>query len=53
MLYLAISIHVITIIELLVIKVNGFQPLIIFTKSSTLDVSSVLDPTLHKKYVTS
>ena len=32
--------------ELFVIIVNGFKPLTIITKSSTLDVSAVLDPPL-------
>ena len=32
--------------ELFVITVNGFKPLAIITKSSTLDVSAVLDPPL-------
>ena len=30
--------------ELLVIIVNGWKPLTIITKSSTLDVAAVLDP---------
>ena len=33
-------------VELFVIIVNGFQPLTIITKSSTLDVAAVLDPPL-------
>ena len=33
-------------LELFVIIVDGFQPLIIITKSSTLDVAAVLDPPL-------
>ena len=33
-------------VELFVIIVNGFQPLTIITKSSTLDVATVLDPSL-------
>ena len=33
-------------VELFVIIVNGFQPLTIITKSSTLDVAAVLDPSL-------
>ena len=33
-------------VELLVIIVNGFQPLSIITKSSTFDVAAVLDPPL-------
>ena len=32
--------------ELLVIIVNGWKPLIIITKSSILDVAAVLDPSL-------
>ena len=32
--------------EYFVILVNGFQPLTIITKSSTLDVAAVLDPAL-------
>ena len=32
--------------ERFVIIVNGFQPLTIITKSSTLDVAAVLDPPL-------
>ena len=32
--------------ELFAIIVNGFQPLTIITKSSTLDVAAVLDPPL-------
>ena len=32
--------------ELLVILVNGFQPLTIMTKCSILDVAAVLDPPL-------
>ena len=32
--------------ELSVIIVSGFQPLIIITKSSILDVAAVLDPPL-------
>ena len=34
-------------VELFVMIVNGFQPLIIITKSSTLDVAAVLDPPLN------
>ena len=34
-------------VELFVIIVNGFQPLTIITKSSTLDVAAVLDPPLY------
>ena len=34
-------------VELLVIIVNGFQPLTIITKSATLDVAAVLDPPLQ------
>ena len=41
--------------ELFVIIVNGFQPLIIITKNSILDVTAVLDPPLkqmiHRWYV--
>ena len=33
--------------EFFVIIVNGFQPLTVITKSSTLDVAAVLDPSLH------
>ena len=33
-------------VELLVIIVNGFRPLTIITKNSTLDVAAVLDPPL-------
>ena len=33
-------------VELCVIIVNGFQPLTVITKSSTLDVAAVLDPPL-------
>ena len=33
-------------VELFVIIVNGFQPLTIITKSSTLDVAAALDPPL-------
>ena len=33
-------------VELLVIIVNGFQPLTLITKSSTLNVAVVLDPLL-------
>ena len=33
-------------VELFVVIVNGFQPLIIITKRSTLDVAAVLDPSL-------
>ena len=33
-------------VELFVIIVNGFEPLTIITKSSTLDVATVLDPPL-------
>ena len=36
-------------VELFVIIVNGFQPLTITTKSSTLDVAAVLDPPLKIK----
>ena len=32
--------------ELFVITVNGWKPLTIITKSSTLDVAAVLDPPL-------
>ena len=34
--------------ELFVIIVNGFQPLIIITKSSILDVTAVLGPPLKQ-----
>ena len=34
-------------VELFVIIVNGFQPLTIITKSSTLDAEAVLDPPLE------
>ena len=34
-------------VELFVIIVNGFQPLTIITKNSTLDVAAVLDPPLE------
>ena len=34
-------------VELFVIIVNGWKPLTIITKSSTLDVAAVLDPPLH------
>ena len=34
-------------VELFVMIVIGFQPLIIITKSSTLDVAAVLDPPLN------
>ena len=34
-------------VEVFVIIVNGFQLLTIITKSSTLDVAAVLDPTLE------
>ena len=33
-------------VELFLIKGNGFHPLTIITKSSTLDVAAVLDPPL-------
>ena len=33
-------------VELFVIIVNGWRPLTIITKSSTLDVAAVLDPPL-------
>ena len=33
-------------VELFVIIVNGWKPLTIITKSSTLDVAAVIDPTL-------
>ena len=33
-------------VELFVMIVNGFQPLTVITKSSTLDVAVVLDPSL-------
>ena len=33
-------------VELFVIIVNGWKPLTIITKSSTLDVAAVLDPPL-------
>ena len=33
-------------VELFVIIVNGFHPLTIITKSSSLDVAAVLDPSL-------
>ena len=36
-------------VKLFVIIVNGFQPLTIITKSSTLDVTAVLDPPLVDK----
>ena len=36
--------------ELFVIIVNGFQPLTIITKSSTLDVAAVLDPPLGLQF---
>ena len=36
-------------VELFMIIVNGFQPLTIITKSSTLDVTAVLDPPLVLK----
>ena len=35
--------------ESFVIIVNGFQPLIVITKHSILDVAAVLDPPLHVK----
>ena len=35
-------------VVLFVIIVNGFRPLIIITKSSTLDVAAVLDPSLSR-----
>ena len=35
-------------VVLFVIIVNGFQPLIIITKSSTLDVAAFLDPSLSR-----
>ena len=31
-------------------RVNGFQPLTIITKSSTLDVAAVLDPPLSLEH---
>ena len=34
-------------VELFVIIGNGWKPLTIFTKSSTLDVTAVLDPPLE------
>ena len=34
-------------VELFVMIVNGFHPLIIITKSSILDVAAVLDPCLN------
>ena len=34
-------------VDFFVIIVNGFQPLTIITKSTTLDVASVLDPPLN------
>ena len=34
-------------IELFVIIVNGFQPLTIITKCSTLEIAAVLDPPLE------
>ena len=37
-------------VELFVIIVNGFQPLTIITKNSTLDVAAVLDPPLDIKH---
>ena len=33
-------------VELFVIIVNGFQPLTIITKSSAMDVATLLDPPL-------
>ena len=33
-------------VEIFVIIVNGWKPLTIITKSSTLDVAAVIDPTL-------
>ena len=38
-------------VELFVIIVIDFQPLIIITKSSTLDVAAVLDPPLRSNYI--
>ena len=35
-------------VELFVIIANGRKPLITITKSSTLDVAAVLDPTLMR-----
>ena len=37
-------------VELFLIIVNGFQPLTIITKSSTLDVAALLDPPLPVVY---
>ena len=37
-------------VELFVIILNGWKPLAIITKSSTLDVAAVLDPPLNKLY---
>ena len=37
-------------VELFVIRVNGFQPLTIITKSSTVNVAAVLDSLLTKVY---
>ena len=37
-------------VELFVIIVNGWKPLTIITKSSTLDVAAVLDPPLPRKF---
>ena len=36
--------------EIFVIIVNGWKPLTIITKSSTLDIASALDPSLFMLY---
>lgn len=51
--YLAISIHVLSKIELFVTKVNRFEPLNTAKKSSILDASRLLDPPLLMTCVTS
>ena len=35
--------------ELFVMIINGFQPLTIFTKCSTLDIAAVVDPSLREQ----
>ena len=44
------NIHKLMKMELFMIIVNAFQPLTVITKSSTLDVASVLDPPLPVKH---